>query len=161
MTRSTSIYVSYVSYVSVFVHRSCSSLGMICAAHSARPRVVAHSASNSRSRAARLRTCVVRAAKTTDGPKIAIVGVTGAVGQEFLRVRAGMTTQDRCRLPMSSSPPPTRPSRAVSLVITPSQHHHNTITTPSQHHHNTITIITTPSHRRCRCSKSGISRTLT
>mmetsp|Transcript_12326 Transcript_12326/g.35119 ORF Transcript_12326/g.35119 Transcript_12326/m.35119 type:complete len:376 (+) Transcript_12326:1580-2707(+) len=59
---------------------------MICAAHSARPRVVAHSASNSRSRAARLRTCVVRAAKTTDGPKIAIVGVTGAVGQEFLRV---------------------------------------------------------------------------
>ncbi|MEO2191919.1 MAG: hypothetical protein ABGY24_05710 [bacterium] len=65
--------------------------------------------------------------------------MTGAVGQEFLRVRAGMTTQDRCRLPMSSSPPPTRPSRAVSLVITPSQHHHNTITTPSQHHHNTIT----------------------
>jgi hypothetical protein len=29
---------------------------------------------------------VVRAAKTTDGPKVAIVGVTGAVGQEFLRV---------------------------------------------------------------------------
>ena len=29
---------------------------------------------------------VVRAAKTADGPKIAIVGVTGAVGQEFLRV---------------------------------------------------------------------------
>jgi len=31
---------------------------------------------------------VVRAAKVADGPKIAIVGVTGAVGQEFLRVRA-------------------------------------------------------------------------
>ena len=29
---------------------------------------------------------VVRAAKTADGPKVAIVGVTGAVGQEFLRV---------------------------------------------------------------------------
>ncbi len=30
---------------------------------------------------------VVRAAKTADGPAVAIVGVTGAVGQEFLRVR--------------------------------------------------------------------------
>lgn len=30
---------------------------------------------------------VVRAAKVADGPKLAIVGVTGAVGQEFLRVR--------------------------------------------------------------------------
>lgn len=29
---------------------------------------------------------VVRAGKTPDGPKVAIVGVTGAVGQEFLRV---------------------------------------------------------------------------
>jgi aspartate-semialdehyde dehydrogenase len=28
----------------------------------------------------------VQAAKTADGPSIAIVGVTGAVGQEFLRV---------------------------------------------------------------------------
>lgn len=28
-----------------------------------------------------------RAAKTSDGPSIAVVGVTGAVGQEFLRVR--------------------------------------------------------------------------
>ena len=27
------------------------------------------------------------AAKTADGPSLAIVGVTGAVGQEFLRVR--------------------------------------------------------------------------
>ena len=30
---------------------------------------------------------LVRAAKTADGPSVAIVGVTGAVGQEFLRVR--------------------------------------------------------------------------
>ena len=29
---------------------------------------------------------VVKAAKTADGPVVAIVGVTGAVGQEFLRV---------------------------------------------------------------------------
>jgi hypothetical protein len=29
---------------------------------------------------------VVRAAKVANGPKVAIVGVTGAVGQEFLRV---------------------------------------------------------------------------
>jgi len=28
----------------------------------------------------------VRAAKTADGPRVAIVGVTGAVGQEFLTV---------------------------------------------------------------------------
>ncbi len=33
------------------------------------------------------RAAVVRAAKTATGPKIAIVGVTGAVGQEFLTVR--------------------------------------------------------------------------
>lgn len=31
--------------------------------------------------------CVTRAGKTGDGPSVAIVGVTGAVGQEFLRVR--------------------------------------------------------------------------
>lgn len=29
----------------------------------------------------------MQAAKTADGPSVAIVGVTGAVGQEFLRVR--------------------------------------------------------------------------
>lgn len=34
-------------------------------------------------------TLIVEAAKTADGPSIAIVGVTGAVGQEFLRVRVG------------------------------------------------------------------------
>jgi len=41
------------------------------------------------SRPARIgrKTVVVRAAKTADGPRIAIVGVTGAVGQEFLTVR--------------------------------------------------------------------------
>ena len=32
------------------------------------------------------RTQTVQAAKTADGPSVAIVGVTGAVGQEFLRV---------------------------------------------------------------------------
>jgi hypothetical protein len=31
----------------------------------------------------------VRAGKKADGPVVAIVGVTGAVGQEFLRVRFG------------------------------------------------------------------------
>lgn len=36
--------------------------------------------------ARRLATVQVQAAKTTDGPKVAIVGVTGAVGMEFLRV---------------------------------------------------------------------------
>ncbi|KAI8462667.1 MAG: aspartate semialdehyde dehydrogenase [Monoraphidium minutum] len=37
-------------------------------------------------RASRARAVVVRAAKTAKGPRIAIVGVTGAVGQEFLTV---------------------------------------------------------------------------
>ena len=35
----------------------------------------------------RRRAAVLRAAKTDNGPSVAIVGVTGAVGQEFLRVR--------------------------------------------------------------------------
>ena len=35
---------------------------------------------------------VVKAAKVADGPKVAIVGVTGAVGQEFLRVRCCRVT---------------------------------------------------------------------
>lgn len=39
------------------------------------------------SRPLRARAVAVRAAKTADGPRIAIVGVTGAVGQEFLTVR--------------------------------------------------------------------------
>jgi aspartate-semialdehyde dehydrogenase len=34
----------------------------------------------------RQRVAVVQAKKTADGPSIAIVGVTGAVGQEFLQV---------------------------------------------------------------------------
>jgi aspartate-semialdehyde dehydrogenase len=38
-------------------------------------------------RAARAAPGPVRAAKTADGPVVSIVGVTGAVGQEFLRVR--------------------------------------------------------------------------
>ena len=32
------------------------------------------------------RALTVQAARTADGPSVAIVGVTGAVGQEFLRV---------------------------------------------------------------------------
>lgn len=36
---------------------------------------------------ARPRVMSVRASKTESGPSIAIAGVTGAVGQEFLRVR--------------------------------------------------------------------------
>lgn len=32
------------------------------------------------------RTFKIRAAKTPDGPRVAVVGVTGAVGQEFLKV---------------------------------------------------------------------------
>ena len=34
---------------------------------------------------------VVRAAKTPKGPSIAVVGVTGAVGQEFLTVSFGVS----------------------------------------------------------------------
>lgn len=37
-------------------------------------------------RISRTKAVVVRAAKTADGPRVAIVGVTGAVGQEFLQV---------------------------------------------------------------------------
>lgn len=44
---------------------------------------------------------IVRAAKVADGPKIAIVGVTGAVGQEFLRVRVFLY---RCGCPHSAIP---------------------------------------------------------
>jgi hypothetical protein len=35
----------------------------------------------------RSRVPVIQAKKTADGPTIAIVGITGAVGQEFLTVR--------------------------------------------------------------------------
>lgn len=48
-----------------------------------RPRVSAARRASPRSRAT---VQVVRAVKTADGPTIAIVGVTGAVGQEFLTV---------------------------------------------------------------------------
>lgn len=33
------------------------------------------------------RVLVAKAAKTANGPRVAIVGITGAVGQEFLTVR--------------------------------------------------------------------------
>jgi hypothetical protein len=32
--------------------------------------------------------CLRTHAKSADGPRVAIVGITGAVGQEFLRVRS-------------------------------------------------------------------------
>lgn len=50
-------------------------------AHTAPARSVVRS-----NRSSRARVAVVQAKKTADGPSIAIVGVTGAVGQEFLQV---------------------------------------------------------------------------
>lgn len=38
------------------------------------------------------RTFKIRAAKTPDGPRVAVVGVTGAVGQEFLKVLNSQNT---------------------------------------------------------------------
>lgn len=35
----------------------------------------------------------MQAAKTADGPSVAIVGVTGAVGQEFLRVNVPLVSE--------------------------------------------------------------------
>jgi aspartate-semialdehyde dehydrogenase len=40
----------------------------------------------------RQRVAVVQAKKTADGPSIAIVGVTGAVGQEFLQVSSPLSS---------------------------------------------------------------------
>ena len=40
-----------------------------------------------RIRRPRRRLVAVRAEKTKDGPRVAVVGVTGAVGQEFLKVQ--------------------------------------------------------------------------
>jgi len=52
------------------------------------PRAASAAAAGSApSRPVRARAVAVRAGKTADGPRIAIVGVTGAVGQEFLTVR--------------------------------------------------------------------------
>jgi hypothetical protein len=45
-----------------------------------------HSMPRRQQRVCRGQLHVVRAAKVADGPRVAIVGVTGAVGQEFLRV---------------------------------------------------------------------------
>lgn len=39
-----------------------------------------------RARVSRQQRVVVQAKKSADGPSIAVVGVTGAVGQEFLQV---------------------------------------------------------------------------
>ena len=48
----------------------------------------------------------VRAAKTPDGPKVAIAGISGAVGTEFMRVR-GLSRRIH-RIPASSLQPTTR-----------------------------------------------------
>ena len=40
-----------------------------------------------RLRRPRRRVVAVRAQKTKDGPRVAVAGVTGAVGQEFLKVQ--------------------------------------------------------------------------
>lgn len=48
----------------------------------------------------------VQAAKTDNGPSLAIVGVTGAVGQEFLRVKSPLAKPfPRCNLEGLSSLP--------------------------------------------------------
>ena len=58
----------------------------------------------------------VQAAKTNNGPSLAIVGVTGAVGQEFLRVKSPLAmSYSRCNSEGLSSLPLT------SLFLT-SQH---------------------------------------
>jgi aspartate-semialdehyde dehydrogenase len=54
-------------------------------AHSGR--VQARPSAAAAKRPSRQRVAVVQAKKTADGPTVAIVGVTGAVGQEFLQVR--------------------------------------------------------------------------
>lgn len=65
-------------------------------------------------RASRSRAVVVRAAKSANGPRLAIVGVTGAVGQEFLQVRrAACAAAARCsarsaRPGARMTPPPHR-----------------------------------------------------
>jgi len=45
----------------------------------------------------RTRVVTVRAAKDPKGPRLAIVGVTGAVGQEFLQVRAALLLLSACK----------------------------------------------------------------
>ena len=52
-------------------------------------RPVAAQSAGKVSRASRRRVVLVPAAKTSSGPRIAVVGVTGAVGQEFLTVSSG------------------------------------------------------------------------
>ena len=54
--------------------------------------------------------CLVRAGKTPDGPTVAIVGVSGAVGKEFLRVRypslplrPRLTPRNKPRTPLKST----------------------------------------------------------
>lgn len=65
-----------------------------CAARAARP--------------ARRSAVVVQAKKTADGPRVAIVGITGAVGQEFLTVRFCSLARANCRA---------QPSHCAKLIV--------------------------------------------
>lgn len=58
------------------------------------------------------RALAVRAAKTASGPRVAIVGITGAVGQEFLTVRHALCFLRAAR-------PPSRVSGAARAARAP------------------------------------------
>lgn len=74
--------------------------------------------------ASRARSVVVRAAKTANGPRIAVVGVTGAVGQEFLTVRRGEPRRSASRRDAASAlarmpRAGDRPGQAAMQAVTP------------------------------------------
>ena len=60
--------------------------------------------SSSRRTSGRSLALAPRAGKKADGPSVAIVGVTGAVGQEFLRVRKDFTSRAFFFFSLSTSP---------------------------------------------------------
>lgn len=62
----------------------------------------------------RQRVALVQAKKTADGPSIAIVGVTGAVGQEFLQV-CSPTTATACTTPAAAAA--TLPAAAAQVLL--------------------------------------------
>lgn len=72
-------------------------------------RLVAHRPQQMRQSRAQVH--VVRAAKVADGPKVAIVGVTGAVGQEFLRVRRQLHLSSHLSLSGSTA------SKSIPVLI--------------------------------------------
>ena len=68
---------------------------------------------------------VVKAARVDGGPTLAIVGVTGAVGQEFLRVRhwgdaAGIRAAPASQLAAGPRPPPRMPHAVLLPLGAPS-----------------------------------------